>query len=158
MPSSNSNNKREFLLKLSLSLRSISFSNSNGNSLRLICLNCIVLGVHFIGMIRPGSIIQNHSGHRTSEVPTNPPRERTDRFVWSVIIQVISDHWSWPDLDDSSVPRLINPRNHRFFAGTAGCPGRLPQAEATSGEANNQKDLTETRSLSVWNTFDGSLK
>ena len=61
-------------------------------------------------------------------------------------------------LDDSSVPRLINPRNHRFFAGAAGCSGRLPQAEATSGEANNQKDLIETGSLSVWNTFDGSLK
>ena len=59
---------------------------------------------------------------------------------------------------DSSVPRLINPRNHRFFAGAAGCSGRLPQAKATSGEANNQKDLIETRSLSVWNTFDGSLK
>ena len=61
-------------------------------------------------------------------------------------------------LDDFSVPRLINPRNHRVFAGAAGCPGRLPQAEATSGEANNQKDLIETGSLSVWNTFDGSLK
>lgn len=101
-------------------------------------------------------MIQNHSGHRTSEVPTNPPRERTNRFVCSVIIQGISDHRSY--LDDSSVPRLINPRNHRFFAGAAGCPERLPQAEATSGEANDQEDLIETGSLSVWNTFDGSLK
>lgn len=155
MPSSYSSKHSAYLLKLSPSIRYISFINSNGNSLRLICLNFIVLGVHFIGMIRirindPGSLRSQHIRRTDESTPGNDKQVRLKCYDSSdlrslILMQVFP-----------SAPRLINPKNHRFLAGAGGCPGGGD--EATSAKANHQKDQIETGSRSVWNTFDGTLK
>lgn len=122
MPSSYSSKHSAYLLILSPSIRYISFINSNGNSLRLICLNFIVLGVHFIGMIRirindPGSLRSQHIRRTDESTPGNDKQVRLKCYDSSdlrslILMQVFP-----------SAPRLINPKNHRFLAGAGGCPG-----------------------------------
>ena len=44
---------------------------------------------------RSGSLIRDHSDHGRSNDPMNPCSEWIHRFIWSTMIRVISDHWSW---------------------------------------------------------------
>ena len=41
------------------------------------------------------SVIRDHSHHARSNEPMNPCPEWIHRFIWSTMIRVISDHWSW---------------------------------------------------------------
>ena len=40
-------------------------------------------------------VIRDHSDHGRSNEPMNPCPEWIHRFIWSTMVQVISDHWSW---------------------------------------------------------------
>ena len=40
-------------------------------------------------------VIRDHSDHGRSNERMNPCPEWIHRFIWSTMVQVISDHWSW---------------------------------------------------------------
>ena len=48
-----------------------------------------------LGWSRSGSVICDHSDHGRSNEPMNPLWTRIHRFIWSTMIQVISEHWYW---------------------------------------------------------------
>ena len=51
---------------------------------------CVPLG--WCGL---GSVIRDHLDHGRSNESMNPLWTRIHRFIWSTMIQMISDHWSW---------------------------------------------------------------
>ena len=53
---------------------------------------------------RSGSVIQDHSDHGRSNESTNPCPEWIHWFIWSTLIQVISDHWSWSGSSERNAP------------------------------------------------------
>ena len=53
---------------------------------------------------RLGSVICDHSDHGRSNEPMNPLWTRIHRFIWSTMIQVISDHWSWSGSSQRNKP------------------------------------------------------
>ena len=48
-----------------------------------------------LGLSRSGSLIRDHSDYGISNDLMNPCSEWIHRFIWSTMIRVISDHWSW---------------------------------------------------------------
>ena len=53
-----------------------------------------------------GSVIPDHSDHSRSSEPINARREWINRFIWSNMIRVIWDHWSWPESPQKNAPYL----------------------------------------------------
>ena len=55
--------------------------------------------------LTPGSVIQDHwLDHVASNEPMNPLWTRIHRFIWSTMIQVISDHWSISGSSQTNAP------------------------------------------------------
>ena len=50
------------------------------------------------------SVIRDHSHHARSNEPMNPCPEWIHRFIWSTMIWVISDHWSWSGSSQRNAP------------------------------------------------------
>ena len=48
-----------------------------------------------LGWSGSGSVIRDHSDHSRSNEPMNPCPEWIHWFIWSTMIRVILDHWSW---------------------------------------------------------------
>ena len=48
-----------------------------------------------LGCSGSGSVIRDHSDHGRSNELMNPLWTRIHGFIWSTMIQMISDHWSW---------------------------------------------------------------
>ena len=53
---------------------------------------------------RLGWVIRDHSDHGRSNEPMNPLWTRIHRFIWSTMIRVISDHWSWSGSSQRNAP------------------------------------------------------
>ena len=51
-----------------------------------------------------GSVIWDHSDHGGSNEPMNPLWKRIHGFIWSTMIHVISDHWSWSTSSQRNAP------------------------------------------------------
>ena len=62
-----------------------------------------------------GSVIRDHLDHGRSNEPMNPCPEWIHRFIWSTMIRVISDHWSWSGSSQRNAPYL----NHEFYLPTS---------------------------------------
>ena len=60
-----------------------------------------------LGWSGSGSVIRDHSDHGRSNEPMNPPWTRIHRFIWSTMIQVISDHWSWSGSYQRNAPYVF---------------------------------------------------
>ena len=54
---------------------------------------------------RSGSVIWDHSDHGRSNKPMNPLWKRIHRFIWSTMMHVISDHWSWSGSSQRNAPK-----------------------------------------------------
>ena len=63
---------------------------SKGNPRESWILGCVPLGWSV-----SGSVIRDHSDHARSNEPMNPLWTRIHRIIWSTMIQMISEHWSW---------------------------------------------------------------
>ena len=74
-------------------------SLSNENDTTAIGLRCAPLG-----WSGSGSVIGDHSDHCRSNEPMNPCPEWIHRFIWSTMIRVISDHWSWSGSSQRNAP------------------------------------------------------
>ena len=58
---------------------------------------------------------RDHLDHGRSDEPTNPCPEWIHRFIWSTMIRVISDHWSWYGSSQRNAPMcFITIANGRF--------------------------------------------
>ena len=57
-------------------------------------------------MIGSRSVIRDHSDHGRSNKPKNPCPECIHRFIWSTMIRMISDHWSWSGSSQSPLSLL----------------------------------------------------
>ena len=57
-----------------------------------------------LGWSGSGSVIRDHSDHGRSNEPMNPCPEWIHRFIWSTMIRVISDHWSWSGSSQRKAP------------------------------------------------------
>ena len=55
-----------------------------------------------------GSVIRDHSDHGKSNEPMNPLWTRIHRFIWSTMIRVISDHWSWSGSSQRNAPIIYS--------------------------------------------------
>ena len=53
-----------------------------------------------------GSEIRDHLDHGRSNDPMNPCPEWIHRFIWSTMIRVISDHWSWSGSSLRNAPEV----------------------------------------------------
>ena len=51
-----------------------------------------------------GSVIQDQSDHGRSNEPANTCPEWIHWFIWSTLIRVISDHWSWSRSSERNAP------------------------------------------------------
>ena len=59
-----------------------------------------------LGWSGSGSVIRDHSDHSRSNEPVNPCPQWIHRFIWSTMIQVISDHkWSWSGSSQRNAPQ-----------------------------------------------------
>ena len=50
------------------------------------------------------SVIRDHSDHGRSNEPMNPLWTRIHRFIWSTMIRMILDHWSWSGSSQRNAP------------------------------------------------------
>ena len=50
------------------------------------------------------SVIRDHLDHGRSNKPMNPCPEWIHQFIWSTMIRVISDHWSWSGSSQRNAP------------------------------------------------------
>ena len=50
------------------------------------------------------SVFWDNLGHGRSNEPMNPCREWIHQFIWSTMIQVITDHWSWSESSQRNAP------------------------------------------------------
>ena len=64
----------------------------------------IILGCVPLGWSGSGSLIRDHSDHGRSNDPMNPCSEWIHRFIWSTMIRVNSDHWSWSGSSQRNAP------------------------------------------------------
>ena len=53
---------------------------------------------------RSGSVIRDHLDHGWSNEPMNPLWTRIHWLIWSTMIQVISDRWSWSGSSQRNAP------------------------------------------------------
>ena len=60
-----------------------------------------------LGWSGSGSVIRVHSDHGRSNEPMNPLWTRIHRFIWSTMIQMISDHWFWSGSYQRNVPQNL---------------------------------------------------
>ena len=68
-----------------------------------------------LGRSGSGSAIRDHLDNGRSNEPTNPCPEWIHRFIWSTMIRVISDDWSWSGSSQRNAPMyFINIANGRF--------------------------------------------
>ena len=67
-------------------------------------MNIIHLGCVPLGWSRSGSVMRDHSDHGRSNTPMNPLWTRIHWFIWSSMIQMISDHWSWSGSSERNAP------------------------------------------------------
>ena len=58
-----------------------------------------------LGWSGTGSVIRDDSDHGRSNGPMNPLWTRIHRFIWSTMIQIISDHWSWSGSYQRNAPK-----------------------------------------------------
>ena len=58
-------------------------------------LQSAMLRLFTLGWSGSGSVIQDHWDRGRSNEAMNPCPERIHWFIWSTMIRVISDHWSW---------------------------------------------------------------
>ena len=57
-----------------------------------------------LGWSRSGSLIWDHLDQGRSDEPMNPCPEWIHRFIWSTMIRMISDHWSWSGSSQRNAP------------------------------------------------------
>ena len=70
---------------------------------------CVSASLHLrcfpLGWSGSGSVIRDHSDHGRSKEPMNPCPEWIHWFIWStMILSVISDHWSWSRSSQRNAP------------------------------------------------------
>ena len=61
-----------------------------------------------LGWSGSGSTIRDHLDHFRLNEPMNPCPEWIHRFIWSTMIRVISDHWSWSGSSQRNAPYDTN--------------------------------------------------
>jgi len=54
-----------------------------------------------------GPVIQDHSDYARSNETMNPCPEWIHRFIWSTMIRVISDYWSWSGSSQRNAPQVL---------------------------------------------------
>ena len=59
-----------------------------------------------------GSVIRDHTDHGRSNEPKNPLPEWIHQFIWSTMIRVISDHWSWSGSSQRNAPVVHHEADH----------------------------------------------
>ena len=73
-------------------------------------INSIIQYLRVRSLRRSGSrsVSRDHSGNGRSNEPMNPCPEWIHRFIWSTMIRVISEHWSWSESSQRNAPEVIS--------------------------------------------------